>query len=247
MSTRQRPLATLAASLLLALAACTGGAGDNPADPFEDYNRWVHRNNLRVDRAVLRPATRAYDALTPTLARHLVGNAFAHAGTVTDLANHVLQGRPRPALRSLGRLTLNTVLGAGGLLDPATEFGLPRENTDFGVTLARYGVGEGPYWVLWVVGPATTRDMIGQTVDFALNPLVLLGVATDRLWLPPAATLAEIVDFRARNMALIDDLLYESDDSYTTLRTIYLQRRRARLAGGETVVDDLPDIFGEVE
>ncbi|HUF57047.1 MAG TPA: VacJ family lipoprotein [Thermohalobaculum sp.] len=247
MSTRRRAFTALAASTLLALAACTGGAGDNPADPFEDYNRWVHRNNLRVDRAVLRPAARAYDAVTPTLAQHLVGNAFSHAGTVTDLANHVLQGRPRPALRSLGRLTLNTVLGAGGLLDPATEFGLPREDTDFGVTLARYGMDEGPYWVLWLVGPATTRDMIGQTVDLALNPFLWFGVATDRLWLPPASTLGETVDFRAGNMPLIDDLLYESDDSYTTLRTIYLQHRRARIAGGETVVEDLPDIFGEGE
>lgn len=241
------PLLAMAAITVAMLAlpgACTG-RGSGAIDSYEDYNRVVHRNNLKIDRYVLRPVAQGYRTATPTLVQHLLSNAFDHVDTVGDFVNYLLQGRRDPALRSLGRFTLNTLMGAGGLLDPATEFGLPREETDFGITLAGYGIEPGPYMVVTFIGPTTSRDLLGLTIDAALDPLMWIGFATGRPWLQPTAETADLVDFRADDMALIDDLLYESDDSYVTLRSVYLQRRRAQIAGDQAVIEDLPDIFDD--
>ena len=82
------------------------------------------------------------------------------------------------SLHTLGRFTINTVMGAGGFLNPADEFGLRRKPNDFGMTLARYGVGEGPYLVLPLLGPTTARDVSGFVVDRAFSPMTYVGVFT---------------------------------------------------------------------
>ncbi len=144
---------------------------------------------------------------------------------------------------------MNTVGGAGGFLDPATEAGLPRQNTDFGLTLGKHGVAEGNYIVLPLFGPSTTRDTVGLVVDRALHPLTYLGYIFPGA---PAGTgiavaVTERVDTRHQSFDLIDDLLYESADSYVSLRSVYLQRRRAQVAGEDAGTDAMPDIFGDEE
>ena len=240
---------TLAAAL--GLSACAGAgpeASFAERDPYEDVNRDIHEFNLVLDRNVLRPVSQGYETVTPTLFQHLLRNAFNHLDTVNDFANYTLQGEAEPALTALGRFTLNTVLGAAGLLDPATEFGLPKEDTDFGVTLGKHGVGEGAFLMLPFFGPSTTRDLAGQAGDFALSPETYINPAfnSDVLnFVSPGYNLVGILDERARNADLIDDVLYNSDDSYITLRTIYLQRRDAKIFGKEAATEALPDIFDE--
>lgn len=241
-----RRLAGLSTALILSACASADPQADfAAADPFEGFNRNMHDVNLFLDTNLIRPAAQGYDFVTPTTIKFLIGNGFSHLDLPGDFANYLLQGEIKPALRTLGRFTLNTVLGAAGLLDPATEFGLPKEDTDFGVTLGRHGVGEGAYLVVPLIGPSTTRDLAGRVVDLGLYPPTYLGVtdsnALDVLSIPLNAVQA--VDQRDRNFALIDDLLYNSDDSYISVRSVYLQRRRAMVAGDNAGAEALPDIF----
>ncbi len=238
----------LALAAILGVAACaTAGpqAELSATDPHEGFNRNILDFNLALDRNLLRPTAQGYDFVTPALVKHLLGNGFSHLDLPGDFVNYLIQGEIDPALETLGRFTINTVLGAGGFLDPATEFGLLKNDTDFGITLGKHGAGEGTYWVLPIVGPTTTRDAFGGIVDFALSPTTYLGLIDPSLSREVGLALlaGETVDDRDRNGDLIDDVLYESADPYISLRSIYLQRRRSEVAGEDAGAEVLPDIF----
>jgi phospholipid-binding lipoprotein MlaA len=237
-----------AMALTVAVAACATaepGAELSATDPHEAFNQRMLKFNMVLDRNVLRPAAQGYDFITPATIKHMLGNGFSHLDLPADFANYLFQGEIDPALETLGRFTINTVMGAGGLLDPATEFGLPKRDTDFGITLGKHGVSEGTYWVLPLVGPTTTRDAFGGIVDFALTPTNYLGVIEPSL--SPEVGLALLgvgtIDKRDRNGDLIDEVLYESADPYISLRSIYLQRRRSEVAGDKGGAGALPNIF----
>jgi len=238
----------LALAAVLGVAGCATAdpqAGLSATDPYEGFNRNMLEANLVLDRNLMRPAAQGYDIVAPALVKHLLGNGFNHLDLPGDFVNFMMQGELDPALETLGRFTINTVLGAGGFLDPATEFGLPRNDTDFGITLGIHGVAEGTYWVLPVVGPTTTRDAFGGIVDFAFSPATYLGFIDPSL--SPEVGLAlvagEAIDDRDRYGDLIDELLYQSVDPYISLRSVYLQRRRSKVAGEEGQAEALPDIF----
>lgn len=241
-----RPLAALA--LLVGLGACAGagpGASFDERDPYRATNEAIHEFNVAADRNVLRPVAQGYDFIAPEVVQVLLGNAFNQIDSVNDLANYLLQGDVEAAGTALGRITINTVLGAGGLLDPATEFGLPKESTDFGVTLGEYGTSEGAYLVLPFFGPSTTRDAGGTLGDMALNPLTYTGFTDINAFnaVNPILNVGEIVHNRAVNADVVDEVLYESENSYISLRTVYLQRRDALILGEDAADDALPDIF----
>ncbi len=234
-------------AIALSVSACASSApdGDLVSDPYQGTNRAVHSFNKALDQAVLKPTAQAYDFATPTLFKHLFGNAFSHLELPGIFVNHVLQGDADEAAATLGRFTVNTIYGAAGTLDPATELGLPKEATDFGLTLASWGVGEGPYLELPLFGPSTARDAFGLLVDTALQPTTYISGGSEVVIATTTVRVLEIVDTRSRNARLIDDVLYRSEDSYVSLRTSYIQNRRRRASGGETDVDALPDLFSE--
>jgi len=238
----------LALGAILTIGACAtvdDSTDLSATDPYEGFNRKIHDTNLVLDRNLLRPVAKGYDLITPALVKHLLGNGFSHLDLPADFANYLIQGDIDSALETLGRFTINTVLGAGGLLDPATEFGLPKEDTDFGITLGRHGVDEGTYWIVPLFGPTTSRDAVGSLVDIALSPTTYLGVVAPGVSpeLGIARITVETVHERDQYGDLIDDVLYDSPDSYVTLRSVYLQRRRSLVAGDEGAADTLPDIF----
>ncbi|MEM1385403.1 MAG: VacJ family lipoprotein [Pseudomonadota bacterium] len=231
----------------LGLSACAStdpSAGFEGLDPYENTNRKIHNFNVTLDRNFLRPVGQGYDFVTPTLFQHVIGNGLNHIDLTNDFANYLFQGELKAASRSLGRFTLNTVLGLGGLLDPATEFGLPKEDTDFGVTLGKWGVDSGAFLMLPFLGPSSPRDLGGFIVDRAFDPGTYLGTVTGGDLYGPITFVVGTVDQRARNADLIDDVLYNSADSYVTLRSIYFQRRNAQITGGADT-DALPDIFDD--
>ena len=117
--------------------------------------------------------------------------------------------------------------------------------TDFGLTLANWGVEEGPYLELPLFGPSTARDAVGIVVDAALQPTTYITGGAEITVAAATVRALDIVDKRNRNKRLIDDVLYRSEDSYVSLRTAYIQNRRRQASGGETNVDDLPDLFAE--
>lgn len=243
-----RLLARLASVLVVGvwLGACAAPPSDGElvADPYEGFNRNMHAFNKGADEYVLRPVSHAYDFATPTLFRHLIGNAVSHLDLPNAFVNQLLQGEGEQALATFGRFAINTVYGAGGLLDPATELGLPHEDSDFGLTLASWGVEEGAYLELPIFGPSNERDAFGILVDVALSPSTYIGDADLAVRIALAsARPVQILEQRTVHGALIDDLLYRSEDSYVSLRTNYIQNRRRRVSGGETDVESLPDLF----
>jgi phospholipid-binding lipoprotein MlaA len=242
---RRGRLAAALAAAALALAGCAtpDGEGFEVADPYEPTNREIHEFNKGWDVVLLRPAARLYQEATPGLFKLLISNGLDMLDMPMIFANQVLQGEPMAALRSAGRVGINLVFG-GGLLDPATEFGLPKEETDLGVTFARWGVDEGPYVTLPLLGPGTARDAAGRVIEIAVDPFnFVTGVPAVEALGPGAAALG-FVNLRAQSMNSLDQVLYESADSYEALKTTYIQRRRRTIQGGPTE-EDLPDVFAD--
>lgn len=240
-------------SLVLAALAVAGCASAPPepgqliADPYQNTNRDIHAFNKALDQGLLKPASEAYDAVTPALVKHLVRNEIQHLKLPGIFVNRILQGEIRLASRAFGRFGVNTAMGAGGLLDPATELGLPYEPTDFGVTLAAWGADEGVYHEAPFFGPSTTRHVVGRVVNFALDPSIL--ITTGAIEVPTSIVIADaarlpvdVVNTRHENAEIVDDILYQSEDSYVSARSAYVQNRR-RFVTGETDTEQLPDIF----
>ncbi len=238
-SGKARLVKCAAAAAVCFVAACTTPTG--PAeifDPYETTNRRFFANNKAVDRAVLRPVSRAYGTALPEPVRRSAANFALNFDTPRHVVNDVLQGNAEDAVHNLFRFILNSTLGVAGLFDPATSFGLTARESDFGETLHVWGTQEGAYLVLPVFGPSTERDAAGRVIDFALNPLSFV-LPADRAWIGPTTTAVDIVDTRYRLGTSIDSILYESADSYAQARTIYLQNRRFQLgASGEDIYVD---------
>jgi phospholipid-binding lipoprotein MlaA len=144
-------------------------------DPWEGMNRSIYRFNSYADRYALNPAVSAYRFVFPEFVRKGVANFFVNLDNLQTLINEVLQLRPVNALQTTGRLVVNTTFGIGGLFDVATPMGIPQNYEDFGQTLGRYGVADGPYLVLPLFGPSFVRDAGGKVVDSqifgAIDPL----------------------------------------------------------------------------
>lgn len=241
--TLSRRLAALAAAALLSACAVAPTEEGGVADPWEGTNREFHSFNKGLDTAVLRPVAVVYDTATPGLVRLLVSNGLNMLELPAIFVNRVLQGEPELALRAAGRFGLNVVFG-GVLLDPATEFGLPQEDTDLGVTFARWGVEEGVYHELPLLGPATSRDAAGRVLEIALDPFSFVTGVPALDAVGPGAAALGVIELRSDNLNVVDRVLYESADSYVASRSAYIQRRRRAVAGGATA-ESLPDVYGE--
>ncbi|MEO1329093.1 MAG: VacJ family lipoprotein [Pseudomonadota bacterium] len=236
----------VAAAALLALAGCASSptvdeSGLRINDPYERVNRGTHAFNKGADRVVLRPVAQVYDAVTPGLVQFLIRNALNHLELPRDFANHLLQGDAERAGATFLRFGVNTLVGAGGLLDPATAFELPKDDADFGMTLTKWGLGEGIYYEIPLLGPSTVRHTAGRVVDIAFAPTTYLGNPV----FGAVVQGVRITEARASNFDAIDSVLYESADSYASSRSIYLQSRR-RFVGDSTPENEpAPDIFAE--
>jgi len=251
MSARVAVLAALVAATML------GGCATRPADPgeladfrerndpFEPFNRAVFKFNDIVDRTVLRPVAIGYRAVLPTGIRNGIRNFLDNLEAPVVLVNSVLQGEWQRASDTTGRFMANTILGLGGLIDVASDAGIPKHDEDFGQTLAVWGVESGPYVVLPLLGSSNFRDGVGLGVDSAIDPFGALGgnqvygeYEAEGPWVRLAV---DTVDWRARNLETIDDLRRSSLDFYAAVRSAYRQRRAAQIANGR------PDRTGGLE
>ncbi len=232
-----------AALMLLALAAA-GCASASPTtdtafnDPYEELNRDIHSFNEGLDQVLIRPASLGYAEL-PALFKHLIGNGFDTLGQPVIAANSLLQGDLENFGQSVGRFGTNVILGLG-VLDPATEFGLVPRKTDFGLTLAEWGAGEGEFIMLPLLGPSNVRDAGGRLGDVLIDPVTFLSAGIFEA--TPLLRAGQIVVIRHDNAEIIDQIL-EAPDSYVAARSAYLQNRRRQVAGDEIDADSVPDIF----
>lgn len=212
----------LAALGMAVLTGCATGPDANPEDPLEPYNRGVTRFNDAVDKAVLKPVATAYVDVTPQLVRTGVSNFFANLGDAWSFVNNVLQLKPEPALSSLFRFGFNSTMGLGGVLDVASEMGLERYKQDFGLTLGRYGVPTGPYFVLPLLGPSTIRDTAALPIDGRGNLLSTVDPVSVR----NSLYALRVVDVRANLLRASNVLSSAALDKYSFTREVYLQVRR---------------------
>lgn len=231
------------AGLALALAACAV-APPRTDDPLQNFNRKMFAFNSAADKVAIRPVAKAYVKVTGQKERVLIGNFFANLRAPVTIVNEVLQGRPGPALQSTGRFVINSTVGFLGVFDPASELRLPAHPTDFGVTLAQWGVPEGPYLVLPFIGPTTTRDVWRLPVDSYFDPLGWYAREHDLKWhaqyLPSTAYL---VTLRASALPL-DPILDSSYDPYAFMRDAYRQHRLYQVYFGNPPLSAIEELQG---
>jgi phospholipid-binding lipoprotein MlaA len=219
-----------------ALSACAPAL--TPAeirDPAEVQNRDFHDFNVAVDKYFLRPVAKAVDAVAPDPLLQGVSNFADNLDMPKSVINNILQLRLEKAAENTLRFALNTTIGIGGLFDPATALGVPGDASDFGETLHVWGVPEGNYAELPLLGPTTDRDTLGSVVDYAMNPLRLI-IPPNYALVPTGAKLVATFGDRGRYSETFDSILYDSADGYAQARLIYLQNRRFEL--GMEAADD---------
>lgn len=221
-------------------------ADDNAArpvyDPWEPMNRKIHAFNNAVDRAIAKPLAKAYVAAVPHPVRLGVRNFFDNLRSPLTFVNQLLQGRPRDAVQTLGRFVVNSTLGIGGLLDPASDLKMKRRSEDFGQTLGAWGWRRSRYVELPFFGPRTVRDVFGLAGDVPLSPVWQIEEDKVRIGLQGL----QLVDTRAQLLSL-DALREDAPDEYAMLRDAWLQRRNymiesdLRSHDGEELPDALRD------
>lgn len=218
--------AGLAALCLVLLGGCAI-AKPRTDDPWQSFNRKMYAFNDAADKAVIRPVAAGYRKITTPNVRRVIDNFFANIKMPITILNDILQGDPRWAVRNTGRFVVNTTLGFAGFFDPASEMNLQAQETDFGVTLARWGVPEGPYLVLPFVGPTTVRDVWRLPVDNYFDPLGWFAREHSYdLYAEYMPQLLYLVTLRsagieAENMGMLRGIY----DPYTFYRDAYRQRR----------------------
>jgi phospholipid-binding lipoprotein MlaA len=210
-----------AVGVLLTLQACSTVPNADARDPWESMNRGVFNFNETVDTLAIKPAAKAYEAVVPTAVRKGIHNFLGNIGDVWSLANSALQLKGQAAGETLMRISVNTVLGLGGVMDVATGMQLKRNKEDFGQTLGYWGVKPGPYLVLPIFGPSTLRDAFAKPLDFKGNATSLINDVATRNVL----TVADVLDTRVGLLQTVDAIKSASLDPYNFVRDGYLQKR----------------------
>lgn len=234
----------LVAATLVLVCSCGGcatlppGSVRDPRDHFERFNRAMFKFNTALDHAVMRPVARVYVRRVPDRVRTGISNFLTNLHYTTTIGNDILQAHFRDFANDVARLVVNTTLGIGGLLDPASRLGLDEHDKDFGQTLGKWGLHTGSYLVLPLLGPTDVRDAIGRvpdrfmTVDGIVNnsilSLSLLGVG--------------FVDTRAKALPS-DNVINTAFDPYAFVRSAWFQLRDYKVHEGEkNYIPNLPPL-----
>jgi len=217
-----------AAVAVLVLTGCASTA-NNPQDPFESYNRVMYGVNDAVDRAVLKPVATGYKNVVPGFAQTGVSNFFGNLSDAWSSVNNLLQGKGEEAGTDFGRFALNSTFGIFGLLDIASEAGMPKHDEDFGQTLGKWGVPSGPYLILPLLGPSTVRDTAALPADFGGD---IWKYKEPTNWRNIGAAI-RVVDTRASLLDASSLLEDAALDRYEFLRDGYLQRRQSQVYDGD--------------
>jgi phospholipid-binding lipoprotein MlaA len=232
--------ARLPFTLCLIILAC--GCATQPAappdqrsaaDPWEPLNRHLHGFNDGLDKVTLKPLAKGYEAAFPPALRAGISNFSQNLRTPLNIVNKFLQGKVGDGFSETGRFLANSTFGLGGLLDVATDMGLEQDNEDFGQTAAVWGVPDGPYVVVPILGPHTLRDTFLIPLNFMGDLLLYYDNASvrDKIYL------VRLVDVRQR-LFKAEEYLEDSTDRYLSIRESYLQHRRYNIYDGNPPEDD---------
>ena len=219
-------------SLALAIAASVSACatGTNPRDPLEGYNRAMFKFNDTVDQVALKPVATAYKTVTPSFVQTGVGNFFGNLSDVWSAVNNLLQGKGEAGLQDVVRVSMNSTFGILGLIDIASQAGIPKHNEDFGQTLGWYGVQSGPYVMLPLLGPSTVRDTVALPLDITGDPWRYKDPASVR----NIGTVTRVVDKRAALLDATNLMEAAALDRYEFIRDGFLQARESKVFDGDT-------------
>jgi phospholipid-binding lipoprotein MlaA len=229
-------------ALLLLLSGCA--STNNPRDPLEPLNRAIYQANDALDKVIMKPVATAYKTVLPQFVRTGVTNFFSNLYDILTALNNLLQGKFGDALSDTGRIAVNSTVGVLGLIDVGTEIGLEKHKEDFGQTLGRWGVADGPYLQVPLFGPSSFRDAVGTFVDFKVDPIKWI-------WRDHIATRNSVwglymINLRANLLDSTKILDEAALDPYEFQRDAYLQRRRNLVYDGnpppEKDLEDIPEL-----
>ncbi len=231
----QRIHALVCSALLVTgmlLSGCAAAPKGQTYDPIEKINRATFSFNDFVDRIALKPLSQGYTAVMPKQGQIMVSNFFDNATYADTIINDFLQGKGQQGFADLGRFTVNTTLGIGGLFDPATSVGLVEHDEDFGQTLGVWGFGPGAYVVVPVYGPHTVRSLPHLATGALTSAVFWSG-----FFLAPAVTIPLAVlsaaDLRSRASNAIRFVNESALDPYVFTREAWLQHRTFLIYDGD--------------
>ena len=245
------------ASILLTFSNVSAGTdGENSLskkksgetkDCFEKVNRGIFAFNQGLDNAIFEPLAKEYRKL-PVPIRHGTSNVLDNLSTLMTIPNNLLQGEIKKAGQNTMRFVVNTTLGILGIFDPASGLGFATlEKEDYGQTFGAWGIGEGCYLVLPVLGPSTVRDtigLIGSTVAGG-DPWYNVTVKNDTQYFTDfdyyGTRATSGIDFRAKNIESFENLEQNSMDFYASVRSLYLQDRKQKIVNSKKVIDTMDD------
>ncbi len=221
---------------MLFLSACATTNALDDRDPWEGFNRGVYSFNQTMDDIIFNPIGKVYNAITPDIVDTGVSNIFDNLGQISVIANDILQFKFDQAVNDTVRLFLNSTIGLLGFFDVSSSAGLNSSDEDFGLTLAHWGVGPGPYLVIPFFGSATVRDATGLVVDAGvLNPVFYVD---DDLTKASLLTL-NYVDFKSDLLSTVDLLKEAALDEYEFTKNAYFEKRASQIYDGEFA--DIPE------
>ena len=215
-------------------------------DCFESINRGIFAFNQGLDKALFKPLAKGYRKL-PQPVRSGTSNVISNLGNVVTIPNNILQGQMKDASMNSLRLIINSTLGIAGIFDVASYYGIEkRDKEDYGQTIGTWGVREGCYFILPVIGPTTVRDSIGSLVNvMGGDAWYNVTVANDTQYFNEAdyylSRITSGVDFRAKNLESFDSLEKTSIDLYASIRSLYLQDRQRKIQNIDQATDTMND------
>ena len=202
-------------------------------DPLEEVNRTFFNINEKVDEVALKPIALTYSK-TPDPIKNGITNFFRNLKEIDNTLNQVLQGKPKYAANDFSRFLINSTLGLGGILDPASSMGLERHDEDFGQTLGLWGVSPGPYLMVPFLGPSSTRDLLSRPISSFLEVTFHMDDSNVRLSL----SALDAIETRERLLE-VESLL--SGDKYNFVRDSYSQSREYEIKDGLNIEDAFTD------
>ena len=250
-----RLLRIIIISLFISTSSFAGSDGQNELsknsngqvkDCFEGLNRGIFAFNQVLDNIIVEPLAKGYRYL-PSPIRTGTSNALTNLSLVITIPNNVLQGQFGLAGKNAGRFLVNSTVGILGIFDPASKIGLnDYEKEDWGQTLATWGFGEGCYVVLPILGPSTVRDTVGSLTNYiGGDAWYNITVRNDTRYVSDFDYYASVgtngVDFRAKNLESFENLEENSLDFYASVKSLYLQDRKKKIANSDGITETMDD------
>ena len=215
-------------------------------DCFETVNRGIFAFNQGLDKIFFKPVAKGYRYL-PKPIRSGTSNALSNLSNVVTVPNNILQGQIKEAGINALRFSINSTLGIAGIFDVASYYGLNKlDKEDYGQTLGTWGVKEGCYFVLPIIGPTTVRDSLGSIVNFSGGDAWYnVTVSNNTRYFEDSdyyySRLSTGIDFRAKNLEAFDSLEKNSLDLYASVRSLYLQDRKRKILNLDVTTETMND------